>query len=76
MPLTLYSLPEARDLMELETGYTYDIEAVRKAAKTKTLVCFWVGMEPIFTKENIIDYLWEHARHKPQSSPPTVNAKE
>ena len=71
MPLTLYSLHEARGLIETETEHPYDIEAVKKAAKKGTLVCFWIGKEPVFTKENILNYLWKRGRYKPKSLPPT-----
>lgn len=71
MPLTLYSIHEARDLMERRTDHSYDTEAVRKAARLGTLICFWVGEEPIFTEENIMRYLWKHGRYKPKFSTPT-----
>jgi len=66
MPLVLYSLYEARDLMEDLTKYPYDIEAVRKAVRQGTLRCKWMGKEPVLTEEDIIDYLWRHGRYKPQ----------
>ncbi len=75
MPLTLYSIHEARNLMQDETDHAYDIEAVRKAVKQGTLPCLWVGDEPLFTKNSIIDYLWRYGRYKPKSVAPT-NAKE
>ncbi len=71
MPLTLYSIHETRKLMEDETTHAYDIEAVRKAAKQGTLICLWVGDEPLFTKRNIVDYLWRYGRYKPKSVTPT-----
>ena len=71
MPLTLYSLREARQLMETQTDHAYDIEAVKKAAKKGALICFWIGEEPVFTEKNIMDYLWQHGRYKPKSPPPT-----
>lgn len=66
MPLTLYSIHEARQLMEEETTHAYDIEAVRKAARQGTLLCLWVGDQPLFTRENIIGYLLRYGRYKPK----------
>ena len=66
MPLVLYSLHEARDFMEHVTKHRYDIEAVRKAVREEKLKCKWMGEEPVLTEEEIMDYLWRHARYKPQ----------
>lgn len=71
MPLILYSVHEARDFMEYLTKHPYDIEAVRKAVRQNTLECNWMGREPVFTEEQIIDYLWRYGRHKPQLPKPT-----
>ena len=71
MPLQLYSIHEARDLMEERTDHSYDIEAVRKAVRQRTLICFWMGQEPVFTEENIMDYLRCHGRYKPKLLEPT-----
>jgi hypothetical protein len=53
--------------MKKRTRHDYDIEAVRKAAKKGTLTCFWIGEEPVFTEECVMDYLWQHGRYKPKS---------
>lgn len=71
MPLTLYSIHEARQLMEDETLHAYDIEAVRKAVKQGTLICLWVGEEPLFTREHVMDYLHHHGRYEIKSEIPT-----
>lgn len=57
--------------MEEQTRYPYDIEAVRKAVRQRIIKCNWMGKEPVFTKEQIMEYLWRHGRYKPQLPKPT-----
>ena len=71
MPLTLYSIHDARDFIEGKTKHPYDIETVRKAVRQRIINCNWMGQEPVFTEDQIMDYLWRHARYKPQLSEPT-----
>ncbi|MFC2051271.1 hypothetical protein ACFLT4_00885 [Chloroflexota bacterium] len=73
MPLTFYSIHEARQLMEDETHHAYDIEAVRKAVKQGTLTCLWVGNEPLFTREHVMDYLHSHGRYELKAEISTEN---
>ena len=71
MPLKLYSIHEARDFMQEQTDHPYDVEAVRKAVRKRTISFLSMGPEPVFTEEQIVDYLWRHGRYKPQLPEPT-----
>ena len=63
IPVTLYSLDNARQEMEARTGHAYDIATVRKAVREDKLRSIRVDDRTVVvTSEAIEEYLRKHAR--------------
>ena len=57
MPLTLYSLEEARREISKYTTHPYVIKALKKALDEERLKCKWAGNSPVIADDDIKDFV-------------------
>lgn len=62
IPVTLYSLKDARQEMESRSNHPYRIESLRKAIREGKLKCFKVDRAVLITSEAIEEYLRSHGK--------------
>ena len=66
MPLTLFSVSEARAWLEEQTGHTYTTQAVNKAILSGKLWADRLGELNVVSQQALQDYLEKWARPRPK----------
>ena len=62
IPITFYSLEDARNVMEDRSRHPYRVASIRKAIREGKLKCYKVDRATVITSEAIEEYLREHGK--------------
>jgi hypothetical protein len=64
MPLTLYSLKEARKEIRRYIQHRYNIKGLKKALSERRLPCKWMGSNPVVADDDIEYFVTEKSRYR------------